>query len=74
MAVALATAIGGVAPVVTGRFRLGDVRHVVASPAVASAELGFGARIRFDAGIGEFARAALREPARAHRTTGQWSL
>jgi dTDP-L-rhamnose 4-epimerase len=69
MAAALATAIGGVAPVVTGRFRLGDVRHVVASPALASAELGFRARIRFDAGIVEFARAPLREPARAGQTT-----
>src|SRR5207248_10071983 len=31
MAVALARAIGGPEPVVTGRYRLGDVRHVVAS-------------------------------------------
>ena len=31
----------GPAPVVTGEFRLGDVRHVVASPARAAAELGF---------------------------------
>ena len=35
MAGALATAFGGPAPVVTGEFRIGDVRHVVASPALA---------------------------------------
>ncbi len=33
-----------IAPVVTGGYRLGDVRHVVASPARAAAELGFSPR------------------------------
>nr|BFE70065.1 hypothetical protein GCM10020092_033660 [Actinoplanes digitatis] len=32
MATALARAVDGPRPVVTGEFRLGDVRHVVASP------------------------------------------
>src|SRR6516165_3786503 len=42
MATALAAAFGaGLDPVVTGEYRLGDVRHVVASPAAAAADLGF---------------------------------
>jgi dTDP-L-rhamnose 4-epimerase len=46
--------------VVTGEFRLGDVRHVVASPARATAELGFTAEIDLAAGVTEFAHAPLR--------------
>jgi len=66
MASALAAAFGGrLEPVVTGEYRLGDVRHVVASPAAAAADLGFRARIGFAEGMAEFARAALREPALA---------
>ncbi|MEA2933175.1 MAG: dTDP-L-rhamnose 4-epimerase [Actinomycetota bacterium] len=44
-------------PVVTGRWRLGDVRHVVASPARAAAALGFRAEVGFEAGMAEFAGA-----------------
>jgi dTDP-L-rhamnose 4-epimerase len=66
MAAALAVAFGGgLEPVVTGEYRLGDVRHVVASPAAAAGDLGFRAQIRFAEGMAEFARAALREPALA---------
>jgi dTDP-L-rhamnose 4-epimerase len=66
MATALASAFGGgLDPVVTGEYRLGDVRHVVASPAAAAADLGFRARIGFAEGMAEFARATLREPALA---------
>jgi dTDP-L-rhamnose 4-epimerase len=69
MAVALAGAFGGgIQPVVTGDFRLGDVRHVVASPAAAAADLGFRARTGFTEGMAEFAHAALREPALAAST------
>jgi dTDP-L-rhamnose 4-epimerase len=46
--------------VVTGEFRLGDVRHVVASPARAEAELGFRAGVDPAGGIREFAHAPLR--------------
>ena len=46
-------------PVVTGKWRLGDVRHVVASPALAADLLGFVAEVDFDAGMAEFASAAL---------------
>jgi dTDP-L-rhamnose 4-epimerase len=63
MALALARAFGGPEPAVTGEFRLGDVRHVVASPARARAELGFQAGTSFRAGMAQFARAQLREPA-----------
>ena len=63
MAGALATAFGGPDPVVTGEFRIGDVRHVVASPALAGADLGFLAQTAFSSGMAQFARARLREPA-----------
>ncbi|MGH9166110.1 MAG: NAD-dependent epimerase/dehydratase family protein, partial [Acidimicrobiales bacterium] len=43
------------APVVTGRWRLGDVRHVVASPARAAELLGFEAEIGFAEGMAELA-------------------
>jgi dTDP-L-rhamnose 4-epimerase len=64
MAGALAGAFGGgIEPVVTGEYRLGDVRHIVASPAAAAGHLGFRALTRFADGMAEFARAPLREPA-----------
>jgi len=57
----LAGALAGVlapelTPVTSGRWRLGDVRHVVASPARAEAALGFRAEVSFAAGMAEFAR------------------
>jgi dTDP-L-rhamnose 4-epimerase len=55
MAVALAKAYGGPSPVVTGEYRLGDVRHIVASPARAAAELGFQASVSFEEGLAGFA-------------------
>ncbi|MEO3874475.1 NAD-dependent epimerase/dehydratase family protein [Nonomuraea sp. B12E4] len=55
LAAALATQTGGPRPVTTGDYRLGDVRHIVASPARAATELGFTAEIRFEDGIKEFA-------------------
>ncbi|RIQ34071.1 NAD-dependent epimerase/dehydratase family protein [Jiangella rhizosphaerae] len=62
MATALCGAFGPAAPppVVTGEYRLGDVRHVVASPARAAAALGFEARVPFAAGVAAFAHAPLR--------------
>ena len=60
MAEALARAIGGPAPVVTGEWRPGDVRHVVASADAAASELGFRAVDDFEAGMAEFAAAPLR--------------
>ena len=49
-----------VEPEVTGGYRLGDVRHVVASPARATAELGFTAEVHPDQGLPAFATAPLR--------------
>ena len=47
---------------ITGQWRLGDVRHVVASPAKAAEALGFVAAVPFAEGMAEFARAPLRAP------------
>jgi dTDP-L-rhamnose 4-epimerase len=60
MARALAAAMNGPAPVVTGRFRAGDVRHITASSARASAELRHHAMISFADGMRELATAQLR--------------
>jgi dTDP-L-rhamnose 4-epimerase len=60
MAAALTAAFGGPAPLVTGEFRLGDVRHVVASPKRAARELGFAAEVPFTEGVREFVTAPLR--------------
>ncbi|MBE1536304.1 NAD-dependent epimerase/dehydratase family protein [Actinomadura algeriensis] len=57
MAAALAAALGGPAPEVTGGYRLGDVRHIVARPDRARRELGFRALVPFAEGMAEFARA-----------------
>ena len=65
MASALAAAFGDIEPMVTGEYRLGDVRHIVASPDGAARDLGFRAQTRFAEGIAEFAQAPLREPALA---------
>jgi dTDP-L-rhamnose 4-epimerase len=72
MAGALSRAFGPDAPkpVVTGRFRLGDVRHVFGSPDRAAEVLGFRARVPFDQGMAEFARAPLRAAAAAGRPGG----
>jgi dTDP-L-rhamnose 4-epimerase len=48
------------APVVSGRYRLGDVRHIVASPDRARRELGFVADVRPEDGLPGFATAPLR--------------
>ena len=60
MARALADAFGGPAPEVTGEYRIGDVRHVVASPVRAEKELGFRARVEFEDGMRAFATDPLR--------------
>ncbi|MET7683453.1 NAD-dependent epimerase/dehydratase family protein [Streptomyces sp. NPDC005423] len=60
MAAALAASHGGPKPVVTGEFRLGDVRHITASSRRLRDELGWKARVGFGEGMAEFASAALR--------------
>ncbi|MEE3063739.1 MAG: NAD-dependent epimerase/dehydratase family protein [Actinomycetota bacterium] len=49
-----------VSPVVTGQYRSGDVRHIVADPARAAEVLGFRAAIDPREGLREFAFAPLR--------------
>ena len=56
----MALALGAAHPEVTGEFRTGDVRHIVASPRRAEEELGFRAEIGFEEGMAEFATAELR--------------
>lgn len=53
-------AVTALEPEITGAFRLGDVRHIVASPARATDELGFTAQIEPAVGLPEFATAPLR--------------
>jgi dTDP-L-rhamnose 4-epimerase len=59
-AAALARAHGGPAPVVTGEYRLGDVRHITASSQRLRDELGWKPRVAFADGMTEFATAPLR--------------
>ncbi|MGB3687581.1 MAG: NAD-dependent epimerase/dehydratase family protein [Ornithinimicrobium sp.] len=51
---------GGLAPSITGGYRLGDVRHIVASSAKARERLGFTAQVSSEQGLAEFATAPLR--------------
>ncbi|WP_433606892.1 NAD-dependent epimerase/dehydratase family protein [Dactylosporangium sp. CA-139114] len=60
MATTLADAMHGPAPVLTGEYRAGDVRHVVGSTLRARRELGYVARIGLNDGMRDFAVAPLR--------------
>lgn len=62
MARALAAAHGGPEPVVTGEYRLGDVRHITADSARIRADLGWKPAVGFAEGMRSFARDALRAP------------
>ncbi|GAA2113284.1 NAD-dependent epimerase/dehydratase family protein [Streptomyces synnematoformans] len=59
LADALAAAYGGPAPVVTGEYRLGDVRHITADSARLRAELGWRPAVGFEEGVTEFAKSPL---------------
>ena len=50
----------GLAPIVTGEYRLGDVRHITASSARLKDELGWVPAVSFEEGMREFATAPLR--------------
>ncbi len=63
MARELAAAYGGPAPVVTGEYRLGDVRHITASSRRIAEDLGWRAAIGFEEGMAEFAREEMRTAA-----------
>jgi dTDP-L-rhamnose 4-epimerase len=55
LAAVLARTLGAPEPVVTGRYRAGDVRHVTASCERLRAELGWRPGVRFEDGVAELA-------------------
>lgn len=55
MARALATSLAGPEPVVTGHYRLGDVRHITADSSRLRVELGWLPEVEFAAGMAELA-------------------
>jgi len=55
LATGLAGALGGPEPIVTGDYRLGDVRHVTAANLRLRSELGWSVRVGFAEGLAEFA-------------------
>ena len=65
LATALSRASHGPAPVITGEFRLGDVRHITASSSRLQNELGWRPSISFEEGVREFAAAPLRAAVRS---------
>ncbi len=56
MARALATALAGPQPVVTGQYRLGDVRHITADSSRLRSELGWRPQVEFADGMTELAK------------------
>jgi dTDP-L-rhamnose 4-epimerase len=56
MAVALARTLKGPRPVVTGQYRLGDVRHITADSSRLRAELDWRPKVAFADGMAELAR------------------
>ncbi len=57
MATALALSLQGPRPIITGRYRLGDVRHITADSARLKTELGWRPEVEFSAGMAELAAA-----------------
>jgi len=55
MARELATAMNGPAPVVTGQYRLGDVRHITADSSRLRRELNWAPQVEFESGMRELA-------------------
>jgi dTDP-L-rhamnose 4-epimerase len=55
LAVALRAAIGGPAPVITGEYRLGDVRHITADSTRLKAELPWAPTVAFESGVADLA-------------------
>jgi dTDP-L-rhamnose 4-epimerase len=58
MASALAQALQGPSPVVTGQYRLGDVRHITADSSRLRQELGWAPQVDFKSGMAEVAHAS----------------
>ncbi len=59
LAAALGAAVGGPSPVVSGAYRLGDVRHITADSSRLRAELGWEPAVDFAQGVAELASATL---------------
>ncbi len=55
LAAGLADAVGGPGPVLTGAYRLGDVRHITADSGRLRRELGWQPQVRFADGLAELA-------------------
>jgi dTDP-L-rhamnose 4-epimerase len=60
LAAELVKAVDGPQPIITGRFRPGDVRHIMAAADKARSHLDFLATTPFEQGVREFAHAPLR--------------
>lgn len=60
LADALTRNAGSATPIVTGEYRLGDVRHITASSERIAEQLGWRAAVDFESGMREFATAPLR--------------
>ena len=60
LAAQLSAHAGGLPPVITGDYRLGDVRHITASSERLRTELGWAPVMSFEDGMREFATAPLR--------------
>lgn len=56
MATALASALSGPKPVITGQYRLGDVRHITANSSRLRRQLGWRPNVDFQDGMAELAR------------------
>ncbi|ANP48355.1 dTDP-L-rhamnose 4-epimerase [Streptomyces griseochromogenes] len=56
LARALSAAYGGPEPLITGEYRLGDVRHITADSSRLRRELGWKTEVEFEEGMEEFAR------------------
>jgi dTDP-L-rhamnose 4-epimerase len=56
MARALAKALNGPEPVVTGQYRLGDVRHITADSSRLRAEMNWKSAVQFEDGMAELAK------------------
>ena len=64
LATALSEGAGSdLTPVVNGRYRLGDVRHITADSSRARAQLDWAAQVSFEQGMRHFVTDSLRAPA-----------
>jgi dTDP-L-rhamnose 4-epimerase len=57
MAAALSQALDGPSPIITRRYRLGDVRHITADSSRLKSELGWRPEVEFQTGMAELAHA-----------------